>query len=218
MGERFVNSLPGKCGRQDVDDCMTALKMLKAQEYVSKNIRCWVFGGSHGGFLTGHLSGQFPDQFEAACALNAVFSFNAEFSSTDIPDWIFVEAGLGYDEKESLARPLTPDQVSILMQKSPIAHVCSVRAPMLIVIGGKDVRVPMPQSIEYYRILRVTLKSDTRLLYYPECCHALNDTLESQIDWFCNVLFWFYHYTRGKGKGRLSENIEKYGLPKAQPK
>lgn len=49
-------------------------------------------GGSHGGFLTGNLVGQFPDQFKCAVLRNPVMDISLMIHVSDIPDWTFVEA------------------------------------------------------------------------------------------------------------------------------
>jgi acylaminoacyl-peptidase len=51
-----------------------------------------IMGGSHGGFLTAHLLGQFPGFFKAGALRNPVTSIPAMFTSSDIPDWTVVEA------------------------------------------------------------------------------------------------------------------------------
>jgi hypothetical protein len=54
--------------------------------------RVAVVGGSHGGFLTGHLLGQAPGAFKAGVLRNPVCDLSLMIHVSDIPDWCFVEA------------------------------------------------------------------------------------------------------------------------------
>ena len=54
--------------------------------------RVAVIGGSHGGFLTGHLLGQHPDRFKAGVLRNPVLDLALMSQISDIPDWVFIEA------------------------------------------------------------------------------------------------------------------------------
>ena len=50
------------------------------------------FGGSHGGFLGGILAGRHHEYFTGNVLLNPVLSLPFMISTTDIPDWVMVEA------------------------------------------------------------------------------------------------------------------------------
>jgi acylaminoacyl-peptidase len=54
--------------------------------------RAAVVGGSHGGFLTGHLVGQHPAAFRCGGLRNPVLNIALMVGLTDIPDWCYVEA------------------------------------------------------------------------------------------------------------------------------
>ncbi|ETO30344.1 N-acylaminoacyl-peptide hydrolase isoform 4 [Reticulomyxa filosa] len=194
--------MKGHIGRKDIDDCMTCLKTLKKSGLLPSSntpLRQVIVGGSHGGFITGHAIGQFPDVFDCAVARNPVLNLLAEFSSTDIPDWVLAESGLPFNWDESLCQPLKADEAAKLLEVSPVKYVCQVKTPLQIMIGGKDRRVPMDQSIEYFRILK-NLNQHVRLLHYPDCQHSLADNVEQSTDAWCNVMAFIHHYVRGNGR------------------
>lgn len=53
--------------------------------------RVSIVGGSHGGFLTGHLLGQHPALFRCGVMRNPVTNIAAMVGLSDIPDWCYVE-------------------------------------------------------------------------------------------------------------------------------
>jgi acylaminoacyl-peptidase len=102
FGQDSILSLPGNIGKNDVDDMMTALNHALTLRFdvsgarlttdaanghallVDKS-RVSVVGGSHGGFLAGHLIGQYPEVFKAAAMRNPVTNIPAMYSVSDIP-------------------------------------------------------------------------------------------------------------------------------------
>ena len=49
---------------------------------------------------------------------------------SDIPDWTWNEAGLNYEWSHP-----GPDTLATMFEKSPIKHIDSVTAPILLMIG-----------------------------------------------------------------------------------
>lgn len=67
MGSKNVEYLQGKVGNVDVKDCITATnEALKKYSWLNPN-KIGLCGGSHGGFLVAHLSGQYPVCSWIAC-------------------------------------------------------------------------------------------------------------------------------------------------------
>lgn len=46
-----------------------------------------IMGGSHGGWITAHLTARWKDEFDAAVMRNPVVDLGSNFTATDIPDW-----------------------------------------------------------------------------------------------------------------------------------
>lgn len=153
FGDKALNTLPGKAGVQDVQEVhLSTLKALENHAFLDKD-KVFLFGGSHGGFLVTHLSGQYPDFYKAVSTRNPVIDIATMYPITDIPDWTIVETGLG--DGSELEKILNPTTLSIMYECSPIKYVAQVKAPTLLLVGKVDRRVPPTQSIEYYRLLKL---------------------------------------------------------------
>ena len=188
-GQAALESLLGKAGGQDVDDCLAALDAAAAAGLVDAS-RAAVVGGSHGGFLGAHLIGQAPDRFFAAALRNPVTDISSMVGVTDIPDWCWVEtAGLGksaYSEVPSAAAR------EAMFKVSPIAHIDAVRAPVLMLLGAKDRRVPPSNGMAYAHALRER-GVPCRMLVFPDDEHGLSKP-RTELESFVNVLDWLRAY------------------------
>ena len=159
---------------RDVHDCVAIAKRCINDGLVDESKVC-VVGGSHGGFLGGHLVGQeFIAQgvdFKCAVLRNPVTDIAGMVFSTDIPDWCFVETVgiLDYTDNPSV------ETLQVMREKSPIAHVRNVarkNAPVLMLIGAIDLRVPPTNGLRYAAALREAGGTcDVRL--FPEDSHGL---------------------------------------------
>ncbi|NWX16104.1 ACPH enzyme, partial [Aegotheles bennettii] len=207
FGQDSVASLPGNVGTQDVRDVQLCVERVLQEEPLDAG-RVALVGGSHGGFLACHLLGQFPDTYHACVVRNPVVNIASMVASTDIPDWCLTETGLPYVPD---AVP-DPAQWTEMLLKSPMRYIdrvrpCptlipvpassagaeavplpQVRAPVLLMLGEDDRRVPPKQGLEYYRALKAR-GVPTRLLWYPGNNHALAG-VEAEADGFMNIVLW----------------------------
>ncbi|KFU89090.1 Acylamino-acid-releasing enzyme, partial [Chaetura pelagica] len=177
FGQDSVASLPGNVGTQDVGDVQLCVERVLDEEWLDAS-RVALVGGSHGGFLACHLIGQFPDTYRACVVRNPVVNIASMVATTDIPDWCLTEAGLPYTP-DTLPDPA---QWAEMLRKSPMQYVNQVRAPVLLMLGEDDRRVPPKQGLEYYHALKAR-GIPTRLLWYPGNNHALSG-VEAEADGF----------------------------------
>jgi len=106
--------------------------------------RIGVYGRSHGGYATMRAM-TFPpetngrgESFRFGFGLaEAGFSDIVAFhDATNIPDWVVLEAG----------DPAIPEDLARLRDRSPLSHVDRLDAPLFLLHGGNDWRVPVDGS------------------------------------------------------------------------
>ncbi|XP_023087213.1 acylamino-acid-releasing enzyme isoform X3 [Piliocolobus tephrosceles] len=183
FGQDSILSLPGNVGHQDVKDVQFAVEQVLQEEHFDAS-HVALMGGSHGGFISCHLIGQYPETYRACVARNPVINIASMLGSTDIPDWCVVEAGFPF------SGDCLPD-LSVwaeMLDKSPIKYIPQVKTPLLLMLGQEDRRVPFKQGMEYYRALK-TRNVPVRLLLYPKSTHALSE-VEVESDSFMNAVLW----------------------------
>jgi acylaminoacyl-peptidase len=186
FGQGLIASLPTRIGELDVADVVEATRKIQESGLVDPD-RIGICGGSHGGFLTGHCTGRYPDLFRAAVMRNPVVNLPSMVTATDIPDWVFVEALGSYDWHEY--RPPTSDEMNIMWEKSPIRHVHDVTCPTLVALGLADLRVPPSQGLEWFHTLRSN-RVVTKLLLYDDDDHAIAGS-HAESDHWVNIKRWF---------------------------
>ncbi|KAJ7783963.1 Alpha/Beta hydrolase protein [Mycena maculata] len=210
FGENTVRALVGNCGILDVGDCMATVKHLIGLGLSTEGKgKQFVMGGSHGGFLTAHLIGQFPEVFTAAVIRNPVITTDA--MSSDIPDWYSNEWNIeypiysspeGYPKGAEEPLPLpprrTPDESQRIFKTSPIAYVDAVRANVLLHLGGSDLRVTPTHGRDYYHALKGNARNlrpdqDVEMHWFPQENHSLDGVEANRIVWETSR-DWFNKY------------------------
>ncbi|XP_017226987.1 acylamino-acid-releasing enzyme isoform X2 [Daucus carota subsp. sativus] len=190
FGEEALQSLPGNVGSQDVNDVLNAIDHVTNMGLVDPS-KIALLGNSHGGFLATHLIGQAPDKFVAAAVRNPVCNLSLMVGTTDIPDWCYVGA-YGSKGKSLFTEAPSAEHLAELYRKSPISHVSKVKAPTLFLLGAMDVRVPIPDGLQYARALKEK-GVEVKIIVFPNDVHAINRP-QSDFESFLNIGVWFKKY------------------------
>ncbi|OAV99835.1 hypothetical protein PTTG_05065 [Puccinia triticina 1-1 BBBD Race 1] len=199
FGQKWVEELPKRLSIADVDSCKLALDHLLSLELIKKlgiGHRIFVNGGSHGGFITAHLTSRYPDLFAAACMRNPVVDLVGTASGgSDIPDWSYAEANITFpllsggserSDEEVGKVSVSPADFAILRDRSPIKFIDKVKTPTLVLLGNQDRRVSNQQGLAWYHGLK-SLKTEAELVLFTDNSHPLNSIfaeLNSFMVWF----------------------------------
>jgi len=176
FGSAAVKALEGRIGELDVGDCLAALDAAE-DHFHARDMPKIVFGGSHGGFLAAHLSSRHGQRFNGAILRNPVVDLPGMALTSDIGDWPAGQMGLSFDLLKP--RALTAEEHVRLIKASPLPYADQVRCPSLILLGGRDLRVPPSQGLSWYRAITGTGKAPADLYVFPEANHDLNEHAES---------------------------------------
>jgi len=142
--------------------------MAEAVDFIRKNIpqidhqRIALFGGSYGGFMV--LAGltEYPDLFAAGVNVVGIANFETFLEQTGPWRRRIREAEYG-----SLA-----EHRDLLRRISPIHKVDRIKAPLMVIHGANDPRVPLHEAEQIVAALRAR-EMPVEFLQYPDEGHGL---------------------------------------------
>ena len=150
-------------GGQVMDDYLSAIDDVAKESYVDKS-KLGCIGASYGGYSVFYLAGIHNNRFKSFIAHDGVFNTQSMFGTTEevfFNQWDF---GGAYWEKDNKVAQKTYTLFN------PASHVEKWNAPILIIQGGIDFRVPIGQAQEAFQAAQLRgIKS--RFLYLPDENH-----------------------------------------------
>ena len=160
-------------GGQVMKDYLSAIDDVAKENYVDK-ARLGCVGASYGGYSAFYLAGIHNNRFKTFIAHDGVFNTTSMFGTTEevfFNNWDF---GGAYWEKDNKVAQKTYTEFN------PASHVDKWNAPILIIQGGMDFRVPIGQSQEAFQAAQLRgIKS--RFLYFPEENHWVLNPQNAQV-------------------------------------
>jgi dipeptidyl aminopeptidase/acylaminoacyl peptidase len=160
-----------------------ATKFLEATGYVDSK-KIGITGGSYGGFMTLMAIGKTPDIWAASVELFGVIDWMTMPQHSDPSLQQYVRSLLGDPEKDKKVYEAT----------SPIAYLHNAKAPLLVLQGDNDPRVPKEEAEQVVELLRKDGKT-VDAHYYPNEGHGFSKR-ENQIDSIRRTVDWFEKYLK----------------------
>lgn len=185
-GEKFMQGNIPDWGGGDYRDIMSGVDAL-IKRGVADPEKLAVMGWSYGGYMTCWVVSQ-TDRFKAAMMGAGLSNLASMYGTTDIPGYL---AAFFNGVLSKTTRPLYAD-------RSGLTFADRVTAPLLILHGGSDERVPIGQPMEFYRALKDRGKT-VELVFYPREGHGLSEYYH-QLDRLKRQYEWITRYTLGDGK------------------
>lgn len=172
-------------GGGDLQDEVYAAKLLISTGYVDPK-RIGITGGSYGGYMTLMAIGKTPDVWAAAVEEYGIINWLTMLQHED--------PMLQEYEKSLLGDPVKDRQ--IYEQDSPLTFIRNAKAPLLVLQGDNDIRVPKEEAEQVVSILQQAGKS-VEAHYYPNEGHGFVKR-ENQIDAIRRTIDWFDRYLKGQ--------------------
>jgi dipeptidyl aminopeptidase/acylaminoacyl peptidase len=165
-------------GGKEFDEILAGIDYLVAKGMVDNDQVC-TGGFSYGGYLSAWAATKYSSRFKAAMMGAGISNWISFLGTTEIIDEnSLVHWDLWWNEN-----------MDIVWDRSPLAHINEAKTPMLIVHGGADTRVPITQSEEIYNAFKLK-KVHTQMIVYKRQPHGILER-EAQIDFMNRTLEWF---------------------------
>ena len=172
-------------GGGDLQDEVYAAKFLEATGYVDSK-RIGITGGSYGGFMTLMAVGRTPDVWAAGVEEYGIINWYTMLQHEDPLLQEYEKSLLGDPEKDRKFYEVA----------SPITYLHNAKAPLLVLQGENDPRVPKEEAEQVVKLLQGDGKT-VDVHYYPDEGHGF-DKRENRIDAIRRSVEWFDKYLKNK--------------------
>lgn len=150
-------------GGQVMRDYFTAIDDVAKEPFVDKS-RLGCVGASFGGYSVYYMEGHHDKRFKTFIAHDGIFDWRAMYGTTEELWFVNHDMGGPYWDKADAATQKSYEEFN------PVNSVKKWDAPILIIQGGKDYRVPIEQGLGAFQAAQLQgIKS--KLLYFPNENH-----------------------------------------------
>src|SRR5579863_1724037 len=183
-GMEFQNANVKDLGGGDLKDEIAGVEFLKATGFIDPK-RVGVWGGSYGGFMTLMAIGKTPDVWSAAVDEYGILNWITMLEHED--------PRLQEYEKSLLGDPVKDRE--IYEAASPLKYIRNEKAPLLVLQGENDIRVPKEEAQQVVDILKEEGRT-VDAVYFPEEGHGFVKR-EHRREELTRSVAWLQKYLEG---------------------
>jgi dipeptidyl aminopeptidase/acylaminoacyl peptidase len=183
-GMEFQNANIKDLGGADLKDEIAGVDFLKATGFIDPK-RVGIWGGSYGGYMTLMAIGKTPGVWSAAVDEYGILNWLSMLQHED--------PRLQEYEKVLLGDPVKDH--AVYEASSPLKYIRNETAPLLVLQGENDIRVPREEAEQAVGILKAEGRT-VDAVYYPEEGHGFVKR-EHQRDELTRSVAWLQKYLQG---------------------
>jgi dipeptidyl aminopeptidase/acylaminoacyl peptidase len=178
-GDRFLRDMVGHYFKNAHLDVMAGVDHVIKMGIADPD-RLGKMGWSAGGHMTNKII-TFTDRFKAASSGAGAANWVSMYAQSDVRSHRTPWFGGTPWQKEA--------PIDVYWEHSPLKYAANVKTPTLFLVGERDARVPMPQSVEMYRALK-SHGVPTRLYIAPREPHGFQELrhqlfkVNAELEWF----------------------------------
>lgn len=183
-GMEFQNANIKDLGGADLKDEIAGVDFLKATGFIDPK-RVGIWGGSYGGYMTLMAIGKAPEIWSAAVDEYGILNWLSMLQHEDPRLQEYEKSLLGDPEKDR----------AVYEASSPLKYIRSETAPLLVLQGDNDIRVPREEAEQVVSILKAEGRT-VDAVYYPDEGHGFVKR-EHQQDELTRSVAWLQKYLQG---------------------
>lgn len=158
-GVKWNDDIAKDYGGQVMRDYFTSIDEVAKEPFVDK-ARLGCVGASFGGFSVFYLEGHHEKRFKTFISHDGIFDWRTMYGTTEEVFFVNHDIGGPYWNTADAATQKSYNEFN------PVKSVKKWDAPILIIQGGKDYRVPIEQGLSAFQAAQLQgIKS--KLLYFP---------------------------------------------------
>jgi dipeptidyl aminopeptidase/acylaminoacyl peptidase len=181
-GQAFQDAINEHWGDRPLEDLQKGWAAALAKYDFLDGDRACALGASYGGFMINWMAGNWNEPWKCFVSHDGIFDNRMMGYSTE---------ELWFSEWENGGTPFEKPQN--YERFNPVAHVDKMRAPMLVVHGQLDYRIPAEQGLALFTALQ-RKGIESQFLYFPDENHWVLKPQNSVL-WHDSVNAWLKRWT-----------------------